>query len=888
MKSLAWKLATLAAVIGIGFLVLLQAQRGMNQASLKKQAEGQAAANGPTTPHAEPPLEPQAEPPVFKSKPGTETAQTDSAADLPSQGEPQFGREPNATTATESPKPDAGSNVLQTAAGNAAGPTPAGDPFGEFNDTKHATPAKDAVKTAGDAKVAADAKKGGRAHHDGPHEDAAHQDASVKENLSPPRPAAATPAPAVASTRPSGGPPLLDLGPPTGQSEPGDSSTAPAPSTANNDAKNDAKEAAKDKDPNAGPQLFGPSGGPELPTTPATPPAKTADTGASTPPPAIATDSGRKDASGPAQVKGNAEPAPFPSLDDEPAASPTKTASGTAAPKRDPIAQNSPHPELFPGDQTKETPLAKPSDSKPADAKLTAKAPEPPIDTSPAGQKVADLSAAQASPNALHTPGDKRPDSKPDFQGDGTVGEQAPLGPQRPQLNIEKIAPQNALIGEPLIYTILVKNVGNSAAHDVVVEDRIPKGTKLTGTIPRAEMTGKRLIWRFGTMRPADEQKISIKVVPIEAGEIGSVATVNFVSEAAAETVVTAPRLEFELSAPKGVKLGSLVPFHFKVRNIGSGEAHGVMIRDLIPDGLSHSAGKDLEYEIGRLPAGKERELTLELLATKVGATVNRALVVGEGGLSVRAEAAIEVSGSKIVATRSGPSRRYLGRAAIYSNTIRNESKYEVQGVVAVETVPTGMEFAGASQGGQFNDGTRTIAWRIDRMAPNETRILKSKLIPKATGVQTSTVRVTVPNGEPVEATAQTSVDGFAALGVDIAGADGPVDVGERITMRVNARNKGTIAATNVLVTVEIPEQMNIVSVRGPGTHTQSGKQVQFGPIPTLEGRTLAVCEVVLQAAKRGDCRIHVSMRADQVNQPLTREESVLVLSESAEAAASR
>lgn len=163
MKSLAWKLATLAAVIGIGFLVLLQAQRGMNQASLKKQAEGQAAANGPTTPHAEPPLEPQAEPPVFKSKPGTETAQTDSAADLPSQGEPQFGREPNATTATESPKPDAGSNVLQTAAGNAAGPTPAGDPFGEFNDTKHATPAKDAVKTAGDAKVAADAKKGGRA-----------------------------------------------------------------------------------------------------------------------------------------------------------------------------------------------------------------------------------------------------------------------------------------------------------------------------------------------------------------------------------------------------------------------------------------------------------------------------------------------------------------------------------------------------------------------------------------------------------------------------------------------------------------------------------------------------------------------------------------------------
>ncbi len=433
-----------------------------------------------------------------------------------------------------------------------------------------------------------------------------------------------------------------------------------------------------------------------------------------------------------------------------------------------------------------------------------------------------------------------------------------------------------------------MKNVGNSAAHDVVVEDRIPKGTTLSGTIPRAELSGKKLIWRFGTMRPGDEQKISIKVTPVEAGEIGSVATVNFVSEAAAETVVTAPRLEFELSAPKGVKLGAMVPFHFKVRNIGTGEARGVSIRDVLPDGLSHSQGKDLEYVIGRLPAGKEHELTLDLLATKVGTTVNRALLVGEGGLSVRAEAAVEISGSKLVVTRNGPPRRYLGRAAIYSTSIRNDSKYDVQGVVAVETVPPGMEFAGASHGGQFNEGTRTIAWRIDRMGPNQTSIVKSKLIPKATGPQTSTVRVTVPNGEPVEASTETTVEGFAALGVDIAGADGPVDVGEKVTLRVNARNKGTIAATNVLLTVDVPEQMHIVSVRGPGTHTQSGNQVQFGPIATLEGRTLAVCEVVLQAAKRGDCRIHVSLRADQVDEPLTREESVLVLSESAEAAASR
>ena len=97
------------------------------------------------------------------------------------------------------------------------------------------------------------------------------------------------------------------------------------------------------------------------------------------------------------------------------------------------------------------------------------------------------------------------------------------------------------LIGQPLVYSIFVKNLGTSEARDVVVEDRIPRGTKLLGTMPRAEMTGKRLIWRVGNIAPNDQRKISIKVIPLEAGEIGSIATVNFVSEAAAETVVTAP-----------------------------------------------------------------------------------------------------------------------------------------------------------------------------------------------------------------------------------------------------------------------------------------------------------------------------------------------------------
>src|SRR5262249_15324281 len=155
-------------------------------------------------------------------------------------------------------------------------------------------------------------------------------------------------------------------------------------------------------------------------------------------------------------------------------------------------------------------------------------------------------------------------------------------------------------------------------------------------------------------------------------------------------------------------------------------------------------------------------------------------------------------------------------------------------------------------------------------------------------GNQSSTVRLTVPNGEPVEAASQTQVEGFAALGVEVTGVDGPVDLGEKFTLHVNAKNKGTVPATNLAVTVEIPDQMEIVSARGPGKTVQERGHVKFGPVDPLEGRTSAACEIVLAARKRGDSRVRVTVQADQLDKPLSREESIVILSESPEPTASR
>jgi uncharacterized repeat protein (TIGR01451 family) len=358
--------------------------------------------------------------------------------------------------------------------------------------------------------------------------------------------------------------------------------------------------------------------------------------------------------------------------------------------------------------------------------------------------------------------------------------------------------------------------------------------SKLSGTIPRAELSEKTLIWKLGNLAPGEQRKISVRVVPLEAGQIGSVATVNFVAEVAAETHITAPQLKIDLSGPSEAKLGEPVPFQFRVTNTGSGEASGVVIRDLIPEGLKHAAGNDLEYEVGRLPAGESREIRLALMAAKIGPTVNTAVVTADGGVKSEAKVSLEVYGTKLVVVRTGPTKRYVGRTAVYTNTVTNESTRPVEAATVTEVVPEGLDFVEASNGGQYNPGSRTIAWRLSRLGPGENRTLKVKLLPKSTGTLSSLVKAAAVGGDAVEITSQTIVEGFSAVALEIPSIESPVDVGEKTSLRIVARNRGNSPATNVELLIEVPAQFKVVSVHGPVKHEQSGNEVRFAAIPAI------------------------------------------------------
>lgn len=474
----------------------------------------------------------------------------------------------------------------------------------------------------------------------------------------------------------------------------------------------------------------------------------------------------------------------------------------------------------------------------------------------------------------------------------GTVEEppafdrRAPQGTQRPQLTIDKIAPENAVVGQPLVYHILIRNIGAIPAHQVVVEDRIPRGVQLKGTIPQAESDGTRLFWKLGTLDPAREKRISIRVVPLGEGVVGSVATVKFSADVGSQTVITAPKLRFELVAPGQATLGAAVAFTFRVTNVGRSDATSVIIRNVLPAGLRHPDGDDLEYEVGTLPAGKVKEVQLTLTAAQQGRTVNRAVVTADGGVSVEAHAPLDVLGPSLTVSRTGPKRLFLNKSGIYRNTVANTGANAVANVNIVETVPPGMDFVGATAAGLYDPARRTVTWKLDRIDAGQSQQVEVTLTSVSRGSQISVVRAGDASGASGEAMGTTHVSGVAALAIHISEIPAPVEVGERVTCRVRVLNRGTDAASNVRATIAIPHGMQLLSVKGPGNHRETAadagntaRQLSFAPIAQLDPHGETVIDLTLQARRPGEARLLAQVQCDQMSQPLNGEEATMIVS---------
>ena len=500
----------------------------------------------------------------------------------------------------------------------------------------------------------------------------------------------------------------------------------------------------------------------------------------------------------------------------------------------------------------------------------------PPAEPIKARHKTNDTTPPNRLKTTSATPLDANGES---FTGDGTLRADAPRGPQRPELKIEKIAPPNATLNQPMVYTIVIRNIGESPANAVVVEDQVPMGTKLSGTIPRAELTGKKLIWRLGTIKPGEQKEIQVKVVPVAEGQVGSIATVNFSAEVASRTTIASPKLSLKLTAAPQARVNETVTLNFQITNNGSVDASRVVLRNVIPENLKLAdvTERDLEYEIGTIPAGKTQSVQLPLTALRPGKAVNRAIITTDGASAAEQQVEINVIGQIVGLSRHGQTNWYVGRPIEFENRLTNNSLNPTNNTVVVESLPSTVEFVSASDGGRLDPKQRTVTWHVPHLDPNQTLALKIKVVPKAIGNHAGSVQVTENSRKGAATDYQFKAIGTSDLKIEFAEKAEAYSKGETFTTRMVIRNKGSGAASNVAVRVTLPAELQFVSVRGPASHTASGREIIFEPINEIGGQGNVHFDLTLKAINTGDSKLQVELQSDQFKKPLTHEEALVI-----------
>src|SRR5207248_1235427 len=220
--------------------------------------------------------------------------------------------------------------------------------------------------------------------------------------------------------------------------------------------------------------------------------------------------------------------------------------------------------------------------------------------------------------------------------------------------------PDAVMLGQPISYEIVVRNIGPVPVFQVRVEDELPAGARYLGGDPQPDTAGERPSWTLGAMEPNAERKLRVEVMPAGEGEQRSSATVTFSVAAGLRTQVVRPQINLAMTGPEQAQVGDPVAFQITVSNPGSGPVKGLVLRDKLPAGLRHQQGPVVEAELGTLGPGETRSVTLRTSATAGGAQVNEIAASAEGGLETGVRATINVIEASLRVKRSGPAKCHV------------------------------------------------------------------------------------------------------------------------------------------------------------------------------------------------------------------------------------
>jgi uncharacterized repeat protein (TIGR01451 family) len=260
-----------------------------------------------------------------------------------------------------------------------------------------------------------------------------------------------------------------------------------------------------------------------------------------------------------------------------------------------------------------------------------------------------------------------------------------------PQLQITKTV--NATIvnpGDPVTYTVKVKNIGTDTAINAVMTDTLPAGFTFVSTSPTAaSIVGQTGTWNLGNMAVGDEKTITytVNVAPgTAAGTYDNLAKAKADNASEVSTKVTvevrvpevlgdetSPVLQLRKAVSKStVAPGDVITYTVEIENTGTGSAINVILTDLLPAGFTFK-GTTLtmeEWKLGDIAVGETKKVSYQVTVgsgVPNGSYENLAIAQADNHGKVTASVPVNVKRGRVLAETidTGASATDLGIAGL-------------------------------------------------------------------------------------------------------------------------------------------------------------------------------------------------------------------------------
>lgn len=477
--------------------------------------------------------------------------------------------------------------------------------------------------------------------------------------------------------------------------------------------------------------------------------------------------------------------------------------------------------------------------------------------------------------------------------------------PAEAKLLIEREIPKTVRPNEYYTYIIKVTNQSYFKTDNVSIMEKMPDGFELQNAVPAPQKRGNDLKWDLGVMVPDQREIITVTGKVTKTGRFqhtGS-ARVNFnLDDMLTIMEVTEPLLQIRQrgQVPENVIVGEVFPVSLSVDNVGSATVREAKLEHSFPANMTTKDGAPkISIPLGDVSLGQSKNIDLQLKAVKTGVYDNKFVVVAKDGVSASASIKTSVRQPDLKLSVDAPRMRFVGNFIDYKLKVTNDGDGAAKDMQAQLQVPDGTEFVSANEGGQLDKSNNTVTWHMKSLESKETKELDVQVKAKEIRRVRAMARASAFAASPRQATADTSIEGIAALLLQVNDINDPVPVGETETYVIKVTNQGSLPATNIRISCDLEESMEFRSSTGPtnalvaGSEVtaaapadgavepaaadkalKKGKVITFAPLASLAPGKDAVWRVVIKALKEGDYRFNANVISDQLTRPVNENES--------------